>query len=1749
MTITALGTNGCETKKTYKVANSRNPTGGIVSPGGTVNLCTPIVPLEFAISNWGTNPPDTRYNINYGDGITLIVTQVELESSTFYNIDNPAASGDYPVPHEYMESNCPDSNYTVFLDIITSCGVSNFTAGPITILQKPELSFDAGSIACAGINIPINNISSTGYNPGCTDGAEWFWDMGDGTLYNVFEPIHSYSAPGNYIISLYAENFCGEVEPITQPICIEAPLNPTFTVDRNEDCAPFNMVFNNTTALTNQCDTPNYEWIISYTSSFCGLISGANFINGTTLNSENPDINFVNPGAYELILQTTNSCGIASSEPQEIIVKSPPQVTINSIEDFCETDPIITPSAIVNDCGPINATYLWSIDIGSSPNDWEFINGTNENSELPEISFNTPNTYTLSLLVTNNCGFNSDDAEFVFSPVPSITNAVFEQTICSGTTTEDIIFTSSDPDTSYSWSGVSPTGNITGILNPATTNTIASHILNINGGTTGRVIYTVTPFLVANCPGEPFDFIININEGPSIATQPLDGAYCIDAASQDLTFTLGGAPADTIDYQWYYNTTATNSITDPNTVAVPNPEGQQADYQPPTDTLGTLYYFCVVSFGGTGSCNEIVTLPAEILVTPNVVISNETPLNQRICLGANAGELSFTTNSAGPGIPTYNWYLSDDTVIDNSDTLVGAAATYAVGVLDAPGVYYYYVTIDLDENLGCSDVSSEMFTVEVVEDPEVIITPVDQTICTNVAADLLVAEVSGGIDSTTDGIIDNTDYQFQWFLNGTAITETNNTDNDLSTFNHDNTLPAGIYNYYCEISQSNGLDCNGTSNVVTITVNAGPSIAVQPVANDYCLGDAINALEVTIANPVGVANYQWYSNTTNDTDTPSPIGTDSNILTIPNSNLGIFYYYCVINFPNGGCDDLVSEIVAITINQVPEISDYNQLICSNNIFVVLPDDSNGDTVPTNTTYTWGIPVIVPEGAVIGALEASTPVDNIAQFLENTTTNPATVTYTVTPTAGDCTGDTFDIVVVVNPSISVSETLTDKACFEANTASIEISVVGGVPFLTANPYLISWVGPNGFTSNEGNIFNLEAGEYTLNIEDNGGCPYEQVFSVNEPEELIFEQIDFDPQTISCFGANDGNISIALAGGTLPYSYNWTLDGLPFSTDEDLSNLGPGTYEITATDVNNCGPITQIFIIEEPLLLEVSLNAQTNVLCFGEASGAIAIDVIGGRPAYTFAWIGPNGFVSNDKNIEGLMAGQYTVTVTDMSDCFSSLNITLVQNDQIIIDVTTTEIECYGDNDASIIIDTISGGIGPYVIAWSNFGTGNSQNNLSAGTFTITITDSENCNREFPIVIEEPPLFLIEPVVTQMSCSGENDASINLNFQGGVAPVTVVWDDDSTAGVTRNNLAPGTYAVTITDGTPCVIEDSFTIFDILPIVLSANITNALDCDDTNSGAINLLITGGTSPFTISWSNGTQTEDLENVPPNTYIATVTDANGCEIEGSWEVNRFQPLVVEVDTQSEVDCEAKTVDQTFAALASGGSPPFVFSWSSGTVSGANNELMTTDENGLVVLEVVDSLGCTTNFSFNVEIPTLGDSGFDSSSIGTINYGIFAIQDPIQFTNTATGDILNVFWDFGDGSFSAEENPIHTYIKVGNYVVTQTVNYPFGCVDISQVTLIVEKGYKLVMPDAFTPNEDGLNDFFGPKHIGLNRLEISIYDTWGSLIYSEKGDDILGWNGKINEEDAENGNYYYTFKAVTFYEDVIEKQGAFVFIK
>jgi gliding motility-associated-like protein len=958
--------------------------------------------------------------------------------------------------------------------------------------------------------------------------------------------------------------------------------------------------------------------------------------------------------------------------------------------------------------------------------------------------------------------------------------------------------------------------------------------------------------------------------------------------------------------------------------------------------------------------------------------------------------------------------------------------------------------------------------------------------------------------------------------------------------------------YYLRLTTRNscGIDRSITE---IIQVKKPPVTTLSPIS-DFCNSATIRPVGTVLetCSPSSEVTYLW--------SFPGGFPSSSTSLNPGSINYSASGNYQAIFSVTNSCGT-TTKTANFSVNLVlsPIIKPKELKICSGETFQVRPVSDGTDNVPSGTTYTWSTPTVSPAGAISGAVAQLSPQTNISQTLTNNTSNPATVTYTVSPISGSCPGPNFTVTILVNPLINVIDTIKNGTCFGANNGSLNIAVSGGIPFSTGKPYSFSWTGPNGFTSSDEDISNLQPGVYTLRVIDNGNCPFIRSYTISEPNKFAFSGFKND---ITCFGNNDGKITLTTNGGTLPYNYVWTKNGIPYTTSGNLNNLSPGVYKVTITEANNCDTLTETFTIIEPPILKVNLISQVNILCYGDFTGEINVEATGGRATeispgilnYNYRWTGPNGFSSTLQNLRNVEAGTYRLTVTDNSGCTKDLQVVLLQNNELFITYTKTEIACYNDANASIIITNIGGGIpfstgNPYLIKWSNLGTGRVQNNLSAGTYIITITDALGCEKQFNITIDNAPIFTINPDIKQISCFGEKDAYIRLNLVGGKAPVTLVWDDNATAGIDRNNIGPGKYTVTITDGKLCKIKQTFIITEPLPLELRADVSNPLNCLDANTGAINLVVTGGAPPFTFSWSNGATTEDLQNLPPENYTVTVTDANGCKKSESWKIIRFEQLTPTIEVLTDFDCDTKYVRQTFIGKVKGGVPPYQLSWSDGVVTGTNNEIMNTNNNGLIIFSVTDSFGCSADITYNVDTPVLGEANFETSSYGNDVYGLYSIYDPILFNNLATGDYTKIAWDFGDGNFSDEESPKHIFTKTGTYTIKQIVTYPFGCQYVHTITLIVEKGYSLMMPNAFTPNGDGVNDTFSPVFLGFIEMTLDIYDTWGSVVHSEKGQTLSGWNGKIKDLEAENGNYHFKLTAKTFYNHTIIEDGAFTLIK
>ncbi|WP_430929025.1 PKD domain-containing protein, partial [Polaribacter marinivivus] len=1163
-----------------------------------------------------------------------------------------------------------------------------------------------------------------------------------------------------------------------------------------------------------------------------------------------------------------------------------------------------------------------------------------------------------------------------------------------------------------------------------------------------------------------------------------------------------------------------------------------SDYQPLTDAIGETFYYVEISFT-SGGCDKIVSSVASVNVVEQLNIDPVTP-TQTICVGGTADEFEVTF-SGGTGSPFYQWYANTTNSNSGGNLINGAtSSTYTPPVFTTVGDFFFYAEVSLDGN-GCTIANSDVFEVQVLADPIIDTQPIaSQELCANAIPTDLTVAVSGGTASAKN---------YQWFINTNNNTTSGNAISGANAPTYSpETSTIGTFYYYVVVSQPES-DCTVVSDVSALTVNPSPIITTQPISSEVCLDGTATTLEVAYTNGTGTPSYQWFSNTIDDKTTGTAIaGATSATYDPPTNSVGTTYYYAEISFSSGGCSKITSDTARVKINGIPVISNASITIYSEATFTFDPSDITTNTVPTGTQYIWSAPTFNPAGSILGATAETNPQNTISQTLENVGTSPIVVSYTITPATPTCTGTPFTLEVTVNPNISSNAMVTNITCFEVNDGAISTTIEGGIPFSSGNPYLISWTGPNGFSSTNATITNLAAGTYNLRIEDSTGFFITEEWIVTQPDLLTITKEK--EQNISCFQGNDGAIEVRISGGTNPYTFNWTTtngSGI-IAGVKNQNTLTAGTYILEVIDQNNCVTSTS-FILTEPEGLAITTADKQNVLCFGDASGSISLNVTGGTKSevspgvfdYIYNWSGPNGFTSSSKNINNLIAGVYTVAVTDNLGCTTSSDITINESPEIIINYTKTDVSCYGANDGVLEV-TVEGGAAPYQISWSNFGNGFTQSNLEAGTYVATITDANNCVEQVSIEINQP-LFFIDPDLTPISCNGANDGSIRLNLTGGIAPIRVTWDDDPSAGVQRNNLSAGTYKVTIIDSDPnqCPIEETFVFTNPPAIAVSSTVTDAIDCDIENSGSIDLTISGGTAPYSFNWSNGATTEDLQNISKGDYTVTISDANGCSVSRQFSIFRNDPIKIDFIESFITDCNTKTVNKKIEAVVSGGFLPHTLSWSSGNVSGINNNIMTTAQTGSYILTVTDNNGCTYNKSILINnIPVIGDQDFRYNAFALSNYDLLSIEDPIEFTNLSSGNYNAVQWDFGDGSpIVKENNPIHTYDSVGNYTVKLTIEYETGCIYTIERDINITIGYTLINPNAFTPNNDGYNETIRPNFKGFTEIEMNIYDNWGTLVYFEKGTSLKGWDGTIKNTLAENGNYIMVVKGITFYNKVI----------
>ncbi|MBI2279073.1 MAG: PKD domain-containing protein, partial [Bacteroidetes bacterium] len=595
-------------------------------------------------------------------------------------------------------------------------------------------------------------------------------------------------------------------------------------------------------------------------------------------------------------------------------------------------------------------------------------------------------------------------------------------------------------------------------------------------------------------------------------------------------------------------------------------------------------------------------------------------------------------------------------------------------------------------------------------------------------------------------------------------------------------------------------------------------------------------------------------------------------------------------------------------------------------------------------------------------------------------------------------------------------VTDVTCNAGNDGSIEAFINGGTL-----PYSYSWSG-NGDTGSISDT--LITGTYTLTLVDSNGCQFIDSATVLQPTPLSLNVVGAN---ISCFGGNNGVVQAIAGGGTPNYVYNWSNG----QGSDSLSGLIANTYVVTVIDDNGCSITDSLTLTQPAAGLSLTLT-HTNVSCFGGNDGEFVVVPNGGTTPYTYLWSNADA----DSIAENLIAGTYSVTVTDDNGCPSTSNGTVTQPTLLVSNINTSvNVSCFGGNNGSATVTT-SGGTTPYAYLWSTGDITTTTSNLIAGTYWVTTTDNKGCPDADTIVITQPLAPLSSTTSsTDNLCFGDSEGSGYVTPSGGTAPYTYLWSPVPSVNDSVNNLVIGTYYVTVTDTLGCTTNDSITINEPTLLTIALTQTN-VSCNGGSNGEAIVTPSGGTPGYSFLWSNADADSIAGSLAANTYSVVVTDANGCTENGSATITQPTLLTASL-SKTNVSCSGGNNGSATIAT-SGGTTPYTYLWSNGDTNLTANGLIA----GTYSVTVTDSMGCTFTDSITITQPLPLNFTFAKTNVSCFggNDGMASV--------VVTGGTLPFTYSWNNG----DTDSLNTGLIAGAYILT--VTDALGCSLIDSVTII-----------------------------------------------------------------------------------------------
>ena len=647
---------------------------------------------------------------------------------------------------------------------------------------------------------------------------------------------------------------------------------------------------------------------------------------------------------------------------------------------------------------------------------------------------------------------------------------------------------------------------------------------------------------------------------------------------------------------------------------------------------------------------------------------------------------------------------------------------------------------------------------------------------------------------------------------------------------------------------------------------------------------------------------------------------------------------------------------------------------------------------------------------------------------------------------------------------------------------------------------------------------ESQNYTLNIEDTNGCTLDYTIIVNTGEVVPATPV------ISCDDNSDSNtLSFSWEIVTGADSYQIRVNGGPWEdigTDLNYSieELMPGTtlsIEVQAIGDCNNSEIATISCTTTGCALLVQLIEVHNPDCDNVNSGTVEVTAANGLAPFTFE-------LNDESNslgyFENLPADDYLVKVIDSNGCTAELSISLKENVAITIDAEIDNIDC--DEDTGSILLNIEGGTGELEYTWTDNFTGD-ETMLVSGTYGLTVTDEVGCTNAREFIIEQIFNFILEFEIEQPNCNDPFSGKITL-ITNDISSLDVIWSTGA-VGATIDNLGPGSYSAIVKDQNGCEVFREFMLQSTTTFSYQTSTVDNLCAGEANGKAM-VNISGGKEPYIINWSTGHTGEEISNLTSGKYFAEISDSNGCTANDSIFIAEPAPLGIEDFIITPPSCtDAFGSIQVYPA---GGVSPYKYQLNDQEFS-LNAKFSNLIEGNYTVV-ISDKNGCKVTSNQQLVIPS-----YEEIDLMVEDNFILKLGDSISLHAIVTNRNDSVsyhWWPSDDNMLSCTDCAEPILYGINSGMLEVMVEDKDGCSAIKFISVQIDNRPDIYIPNAFSPNGDGVNDRFTVfgKENQIARIDrLCMYDKWGNEVFISKdivlNDVTSGWDGNYRGEAMNNG--------------------------